>query len=159
MESRCFASLIFPLESTIAPLTSKGPRSHDIISNTVSVKGLWYVPYEAALKQIRLFTLTRTLGDLISMFKLTHGLLEFPMASTFAYQIRKGIRGHAYKYHQQRFCTHRRQSAFTIRAFGLILEQIVNTSSMKSFKTLLFPKYPSNPPPPTTHSLSTHRPK
>ncbi len=48
------------------------------------VKGLWHVPYEAELKQLHLFSLAhrRILGDLITMFKITHGLLVFPMAST-----------------------------------------------------------------------------
>ncbi len=103
------------------------------------------------------------------MVKLTHGLLEFPIESTFAYQIGKGLRGHAYKFHQQGCYTRRRQSAFTIRAvpfWNKLPAEVVNTSSVKSLKTLmdahwqfLFLKYPSNPPPPTTHSLSTHRAK
>ncbi len=56
------------------------------------VKRLRHVPYEAALKQLRLFSLThrRIRGDLIAMFKITHSLLEFPMASTFVYPTRKG---------------------------------------------------------------------
>ncbi len=33
------------------------------------------------------------------MFKITHGLLEFPMASTFTHPARKELRGHAYKFH------------------------------------------------------------
>ncbi len=41
-----------------------------------------------------------TRGDLIAMFKIIHGLLEFPMTSTFAHPTRKGLRGHAYKFHQ-----------------------------------------------------------
>ncbi len=47
------------------------------------VKGLRHVPYEAALIQLRLFSLThrRIRGDLIAMFKITHGLLELPMVS------------------------------------------------------------------------------
>ncbi len=46
------------------------------------VKWLRHVPYEAALKQLRLFPLTprRILGDLKAIFKIIHGLLEFPMA-------------------------------------------------------------------------------
>ncbi len=61
------------------------------------VKGLQHVPYDAALKQLRLFSRTyrRIRGDPIAMFKITHGLLEFPMASTFAHPTRKGLRGHA----------------------------------------------------------------
>ncbi len=68
------------------------------------VKGLHRVPYEAALKQLRLFSLThrRIRGDLIAMFKIAHGLLEFSMASTFIYPTRQGLRHHAFKFHQQR---------------------------------------------------------
>ncbi len=57
------------------------------------VKGLRHVPYEAALKQLRPFSLTqrRIRGELIAMFKITHGLLEFPMKSTFVHSTRKGL--------------------------------------------------------------------
>ncbi len=134
------------------------------------VKGLRHVPYEAALKQLRPFSLThrRILGDLITMLRITHGLLEFSMASNFAHRTRKGLRGHDYKFHQQRCCTHCRQFDFTIRAVPFWNKppaEIVNASSVESFKTFLeahwqslFPKHPSNPPPLTTHSLSTRRP-
>ncbi len=49
------------------------------------VKGLRHAPYEAALIQLRLFSLThrRIRGDLLAMFKITHGLLAFPMETTF----------------------------------------------------------------------------
>ncbi len=58
------------------------------------VKGLRHIPYEAALKQYSLFSLTnrRIRGALIAMFKITRGLLDFPMASTFAHPTRKGLR-------------------------------------------------------------------
>ncbi len=103
------------------------------------VKGLRHVPYEAAFKQLRLFSLThrRIRGDLIAMLKVSHGL---PMASTFAHPTHKGLWGHAYKFHQQRCCTRRRQFAFTIRAvpfWNTLPAEIVNASSVKSFKTLL----------------------
>ncbi len=79
-------------------------------------KGLRQVPYEAALKQLRLFPIThrRIRGDLIAMFTITHCLLEFPMAPTFIYPTHQELRGHAF--HQQRCCTSRRQFAFTIQA-------------------------------------------
>ncbi len=57
----------------------------------------------------------RIRGDLITMFKITHGLLEFPMSSTFAHPTRKGQLDHAHRFHQQRWCTRRRQFAFTSR--------------------------------------------
>ncbi len=106
------------------------------------VKGLRHVPYEAALKQLRLFSLIqwRNRLDLIAMFKITHGLLEFPMASTFVYPTRQGLRGHTSEVRQQLCCTRRRQFAFTIRAVPLLNKlpaEIVNASSVKSFKALL----------------------
>ncbi len=62
------------------------------------VKGLRHVPYESALKQLRLFSLThrRIRGALTVMLKITHDLLEFPMASAFFYPTRQGLRGHAF---------------------------------------------------------------
>ncbi len=129
------------------------------------VEGLLHVPYEAALKLLRLFSLTHRWihGGLKAMFKITHGLLEIPLASTFAHPTRKWLRSHAYKFHQQWCCTRRRQFEFTIRAvpfWNKLPVEIVNASSAKYFKTRLDAhwRYPSNPPPLTTHSLSTHRP-
>ncbi len=106
------------------------------------VKGLWHVAHETALKQLRLFSLThrRIRGNLITMFKITHGPLEFPMAPTFAHPTRKGLCSNAYKFHQQRCCTRRRQFAFTIRVvpfWNKLPAEIVNASSVKSLKTLL----------------------
>ncbi len=42
----------------------------------------------------------RLLGDRISTFKITNGLLKFPMDSTFTYPNRTWLRGHSYKFHQ-----------------------------------------------------------
>ncbi len=54
------------------------------------VKRLRNVPYEAALKQLRLLTLThrRIRGDVISIFNISHGVLEFPMKSIFTHPAR-----------------------------------------------------------------------
>ncbi len=74
------------------------------------------------------------------MFKITHGLLEIPMTSTFVYPTRQGLRGHAFKFHQQRYYTRRRQFTFTIRAvpfWNKLPAEIVNASSVKSFMALL----------------------
>ncbi len=74
------------------------------------------------------------------MFKISHGLLEFPTASTFAHPNHKVLRGHAYKFHKQRGCTRRRRFAFTIPAvpfWNKLSAEIVNASSVKSFKELV----------------------
>ncbi len=75
---------------------------------------------------------------------------------------RQGLRGHAFTFHQQRWCTRRRQFAFTIQAVPFWNElpaQIVNAPSVKSFKALpdarwqsLFPEVPIKP----TNSTSAH---
>ncbi len=73
------------------------------------VKGLQHVPSEAALQQLRLFSLThrRIRGDSINIFKVIFkGLLEFPTGSIVTHPTR------ATRPHQQRCCTRRRQHAF-----------------------------------------------
>ncbi len=104
------------------------------------VKGLRYVPYEAAPTQPHLFFLTRRRirGDLIVMFNITHGLLEFPMESTSAQSTCKGLHGYAYKFHQQRCCKRRHQFAFTNRTtpmWNKLSAVVVNASSTQCFNT------------------------
>ncbi len=90
------------------------------------VKGLRHVPYEAALKQLRLFSFThrRIRGDLIAMFRITHGLLEFPVSSTFAHPTRK-VPPTTMLYALSQMRLHK------------LPAEIVNASSVESFKTLL----------------------
>ncbi len=113
------------------------------------MKRLRHVPCEASLKQLHLFSLThrRIRGDLMAMFKITHGLLEFPMASTFAHPTHKGLRDHACKFHQQRCCTHRRQFAFTIRAvpFWNKLPAEIFKAFLDAHWQSLFPEVPILP--------------
>ncbi len=106
------------------------------------VKGLWHVLYETALQQLQLDSLTHRWirGGLMSMFKITHGLLDFLMESTFTHPTHKGLRGHAYTIHRRRCCTRRLQYAFSVRAipfWNKLPADIVNASLMKPFKTLL----------------------
>ncbi len=99
------------------------------------VKGLRHVLYEAALKQHRLFSLThrRIRGYLIAMFKITHGFLEFRMASTFQHPTRKGL-------HLQVPPTAMLYAPSPNRAVPFrnkLPAEIANASSVKSFKALL----------------------
>ncbi len=99
--------------------------------------------------KLRLTSLThrQIRGDLISMFKINHGLLESPLESTFTNPTLKGLRDH-----RERCCTHRRLFTFTIRAvpfWSKLPAALVYASSEKSFKTplvthwqSLFPKVP-----------------
>ncbi len=90
--------------------------------------------------------LQNSLNSSAAVLKITHGLLEFPMASTIVYPTRQGLRGHTFKFHQQRCCTRRRQFTFTIRAvpfWNKLPAEIVNASSVKSFKALLDARWQS----------------
>ncbi len=60
------------------------------------MKGLCHVPYEAALQQLRLSSLThqRMRDDLISIFTFSQGLLIFHMLSIFTNPTHTGLRGH-----------------------------------------------------------------
>ncbi len=73
------------------------------------LKGIWHVPCAAALQRLRLFCLShrRVHGDLISMFKITPGLPEFPMQSKFTHPTLSGLHSYAYKFHTQRCSTSR----------------------------------------------------
>ncbi len=75
------------------------------------VKGLRHVPYETALQRLQLFSLVRRSirGDLICMYKMMHGLLDFPCDAVFAAPTPIGLRGHTLKIHQQLCKTRRRQ--------------------------------------------------
>ncbi len=82
------------------------------------------------------------------MFKIIHGLLEFPMEFTFTPPTRKGLRDHDYTFHQQGCRIRRRQFAFTIRTVP-VWNKLPAEISVKSFKTVmdahwqsLFPEVP-----------------
>ncbi len=65
------------------------------------VKGLRHVPYETALQRLQLFSLIRRRirGDLTCLYKIMHGLLDFPCDAVFAAPTRIGLRGHTLKIH------------------------------------------------------------
>ncbi len=61
------------------------------------------------------------------MLKIT---LEFPIEPIFTHPTRSGLRGHAYKFHQQGCFTHRHHYAFSIRGdpfWNILPAEIVNT--------------------------------
>ncbi len=106
------------------------------------VKGLRHVPYETALQWLQLFSLIRRRirGALICMYKIMHGLLDFPCDAVFAAPTRIGLRGHALKIHHQRCKTRRRQHAFSVRVVpyrNKLPEDIVTATSVETFKSRL----------------------
>ncbi len=106
------------------------------------VKGLRHVPYETAPQWLRLFSLIRRriCDDLICMYNIMYGLLNFPCDAVFAAPTSIGLRGHTFKNHQQWCKTRRRQHAFRVRAvpyLNKLPEEIVNASSVETFKSRL----------------------
>ncbi len=123
------------------PILARGAEALEEVQKLALkiVKWFRHVPYEAPVQQLRLFFLThrRIRGNLISMFKITHNFLLFPMESTFTHPTREVLRGHAYKFHQQKCC---RQFDFTLRVvlfWNKRPAKIVNEFSVKSFRALL----------------------
>ncbi len=103
------------------------------------VKGLHHVPYETALQRLQLFSLIRRRirGDLICMYKIMHGLLDFPFDAGFAAPTHIGLRGHTFKIHKQRRKTCRRQHAFSVLVvpfWNKLPEDIVTATSVETFK-------------------------
>ncbi len=80
-----------------------------------------------------------SLEDLISMYKIMHGLLDFPCDAVFAAPP-AGLRGHTLKIHQQRCKTRRCQYVFSVRVvpyWNKLPEEIMNASSVETFKLRL----------------------
>ncbi len=104
---------------TSSPILSRDCQALESVQKLAVkfVKGLRHVPYETALQRLQLFSLIRRRirGDLICMYKIMHGLLDFPCNAVFAAPTRIGLRGHTLKIHQQRCKTRRRQHAFSVR--------------------------------------------
>ncbi len=103
------------------------------------VKGLRHVPYATALQRLQLFSLIRRRirGDLTCMYKIMHGLLDFPCNAVFVASTRLGLRFHTLKIHQQRCKTRRRQHAFSVRVvpyWNKLPEDIVTATSVETFK-------------------------
>ncbi len=97
-------SIILPMYFCRPYLENAIETSHPILARDAGelemcqklMKGLWHVPYEAALQQLRLSSLThqQMRGDLISIFKFSQGLLNFHMLSIFTNPTHTGLRGH-----------------------------------------------------------------
>ncbi len=94
-----YKAFIHPhLEYTIqatSPILSRDCQTLESVQNLAVkfVKGLLHVPYETALQRLQLFSLIRRRirGDLICMYKIMHGLLDFPCDAVFAAPTRIGL--------------------------------------------------------------------
>ncbi len=71
------------------------------------------------------------------MYKIMHGLLDFPFDAVFATPTPIGLRGHTLKIHQQRCKTRHRQHAFSVRVvpyWNKLPVDIVTASFVEVFK-------------------------
>ncbi len=126
------------------PLSLRGLQALESVHKPAAkfVKRLRHVPYEAALKWLRLFSLVRkrARGDLICMYKMMHHILEFPCDAAFEVPTRSGFRGHTFKVQQQRCKTRRHPHAFSVQVIpycNKLSENIVKASSVEIFKSRL----------------------
>ncbi len=74
------------------------------------------------------------------MFKIMHGLLDFPCDTVFAAPTPTGLRGFTFKIHQQWYKTRRRQHAFSVRVvpyWNKLPEEIENASSVETIELRL----------------------
>ncbi len=77
---------------------------------------------------------------MVTLYKIMHGLLDFPCDAVFAAPTRIGLRGHTLKIHQQLCKAHRRQHAFSVRVvpyWNKVPEENVTATSVETFKLLL----------------------
>ncbi len=91
------------------------------------------------IQRLHLFSLVRRRirRDLICMYKIMDGLLDFPCDAVFTAPTRIGVRGHTLKIHQHRFKTLRHQNAFIVRVvpyWNKLPEDIVTATSVEAFK-------------------------
>ncbi len=129
------------LEYVFSPILSRDCQA--IESAQKVVKRLRHVPYETALNRLRLFSLARRRrirGELICMYKIVHGLLDFPTDTVFCFPHRIGLRCHTFKVPEQRCKNRRHQHAFSVRVvpyWNKLPEENVNASSVETFKLRL----------------------
>ncbi len=133
-----------------SPILSRDCQALESVQKLVVklVKGLRHVPYETALQRLQLFSLVRRgiHDDLICMYKIMHGLLDFPCDAVFAAPTRIGLRGHTFKINQQRCKTRRSQHAFSVRVvpyWNKMLEEVVTATSVETFQFRLDSRWQS----------------
>ena len=107
---------------------------------TKCIPGLHNLDYEERLKTIGIPSMSyrRIRGDLIEIYKYTHGL--YNCTSPFVLNQNGSTRGHSYKLKKQFCSTSLRQNFFTIRAIDTwnnLNDSVVNAKSLISFKNAI----------------------
>ncbi len=133
-------------EPIIQPQQTMQPISESNMLESVQklaakfVKGLRHVPYETSLIRRRIR------GDLISLYEIMHGILDFPCDAVFSAPTRIGPRGHTLKIHQQRCKTRRRQHALSVLVvpyWNKLPEEIATATSVEAFQFRLDARWQS----------------
>ncbi len=75
------------------------------------------LPYEERLRRLNIFSLERRWlrGDLILVYNIFHGRLDFPRAEFFEVPSERALRGHDFKLRHRSFRLLRRKVAFSVR--------------------------------------------
>jgi hypothetical protein len=105
------------------------------------IPGLKGKPYEERLKIMKLPSLRyrRLRGDLIEVYKYTHGLYKVP-EGLLEFETRTNTRGHGYKLKKLRCNTSMRQHFFSLRVTDMwnsLPDSIVDAPSVNAFKNRL----------------------
>ena len=103
---------------------------------TKLVKALHDLPYEDRLKELSLYSLTqrRARGDMLTVFKIIHGLIDIDMTKLFQFSEGSKTRGHNYKLKIPKpFKTDVRKYSFSQR---IVLPWNNLTNSITSAKTV-----------------------
>ena len=98
--------------------------------------------YEERLKYLKLPTLKyrRIRGDMIEMYKLTHGLYDTSSSVKFTYNVNARTRGHRFKLYPHHVKYDLRRYFFTNRAFNIwnsLPESVVDACTVNAFKNRL----------------------
>jgi hypothetical protein len=105
------------------------------------IPGLKGKSYEERLKIMKLPSLSyrRLCGDLIEVYKYTHGLYKVP-EGLLEFETRTNTKGHAYKLEKLRCNTSMRQHFFSLRVTDMcnsLPDSIVDAPSKNAFKNIL----------------------
>ena len=111
------------------------------IRATRIILGIKGKPYEERLKILMLPSLRyrRLRGDLIEVYKYTHGLYKVP-EGLLEFETRTNTRGHGYKLKKLRCNTSMRQHFFSLRVTDMwnsLPDCIVDAPTMNAFKNRL----------------------
>ena len=108
---------------------------------TKLVKALKDLPYEDRLKELSLYSLAqrRDRGDMITVFKIIHGMIDIDMTKLFKFEDSNKTRGHNFKLKTPKsFKTDMRKYSFSQRIvfpWNNLSDSITSAKTVETFKT------------------------